>query len=440
MYDNNDFYGNGGYDRDQNDYKGYSPYEPPSGGKKKKGGKGWLYALLIVLAVVVVATVSIGIYAAVTGSPEKDTLEWSEPEDSTAEPEDNADSSETLANEGTSDKYSLTPSDSAAGEMSPQQVSEKLIPSVVCIQNYQKVVYENRGFGFGQNSGVSLPTTEDIELYGEGSGIVITEDGYIATNAHVVSDADLLKVVMSTGDIYEAKLVGIDSDTDLAVIKVEASGLTKAELGDSDSLSVGQYVMAVGNPGGLEFSSSVTLGIVSAVDRPLALNSTGYTMSTIQTDAAINPGNSGGALVNLKGQVVGICSAKYVASGYEGLGFAITINEALPIVKDLMDYGSVQNRSMLGINGIMLDELTAKYYDLKEGFYVYSVSNPNAGGLQGGDVITAVNGTSVTADVNIKDVIKGFAPGTTISIEYFRSSDGKTYTGEMTLVDYTTAD
>ncbi|MBQ4061833.1 MAG: trypsin-like peptidase domain-containing protein [Christensenellaceae bacterium] len=457
----NDYNNNGGYNNNQSDfygannnnYRGYNPYEQPNNGYnnggnnngRKKRGKAWLIILLIVLGVIVVSTLSIGIFSAVTGQgTELDKpMEWQEPEQDT---DDNAGDKqepekETLASEGTSDKYSFVPSTTNEGEMNPQQVAEKLIPSVVCIQNYQKVVYENQNFfGQGRLPFLQNESSEELTLYGEGSGIIITEDGYIATNAHVIDDADILKVVMSDDEIYEAKLVGIDSDTDLAVIKIEAQGLKKAEIGTSNDLKVGQYVMAIGNPGGLEFSSSVTLGIASSVDRPLALSETGYTMTTIQTDASINPGNSGGALVNLKGQVVGICSAKYVASGYEGLGFAITIDEALPIIKDLMDYGKVQNRSMLGVNGQMLDEVTAKYYDLKEGFYVHSITNENAGKLKGGDVITAVNGTQITVKTNIKDIIKGMPPGTVVEIEFYRSADEKTYTTDITLMEYNTED
>ncbi len=419
---------------------------------RRKRGKGWLIAVLIVLGVVVVSALSIGIYSIAAGTNNKvesGTIEipaessQEEPDEQTPdEPEQQDGKQEEIAKEGTSEEYDLTPS-SVAGtnEMTPEQVSDAVIPSVVCIQNYREVYYQQQGYyGFGVRQSPGEDQTSELELYGEGSGIIITEDGYIATNAHVAADADLLKVVLSNDEIYEAKLVGIDTDTDLAVLKIEATGLQKATLGNSDELSVGQYVMAIGNPGGLNFSSSVTLGIVSSKDRPLQLDDNGYTMNTIQTDAAINPGNSGGALVNLSGQVVGISSAKYVATGYEGLGFAITINEALPIIQDLMDYGKVQNRSMLGITGQMLDSVTAEYYDLVEGFYVYSVTSSDAGTLQAGDVITKVEDTEIKDGASIKDVIKGLAPGSVIRVEYYRSADSKTYTTEITLVKYSEED
>ncbi len=316
------------------------------------------------------------------------------------------------------------------GALTAEEVSSKLIPSVVCIQNYQETTYSYRGGFFGNPS-----TNTSIELSGEGSGIVITADGYISTNAHVVNDADLLKVVMSDGTIYEAQLIGSDPDTDLAVIKIEAEGeLKAAEFGDSDKLNAGQSVMAIGNPGGLELSSSVTVGIVSAVNRPVTLkNGEGYTMNTIQTDAAINPGNSGGALVNMYGQVVGIPSVKIQVTGYEGLGFAISVNEAVPVINDLMRYGKVINRGYLGITGMILDKYSADYYGLKEGLYVSSVENSSAGGLKEGDVITSVNGMSITRTSDLKNSIKGMSPGDTVEIEMYRRNDGKTHTATLTL-------
>ena len=189
-------------------------------------------------------------------------------------------------------------------EMTRQQAAQKVIPSVVCIQNYQ---ISTQGFFFN-SSGADSDSTGS--LAGEGSGIIISEDGYIVTNQHVVDGASKLEVVTSDGASYEATLVGEDTQTDLAVIKIEATGLTAAEFADSGDLQVGDEVMAVGNPGGLQLSSSVTFGYVSALDRPVTNSDTGYTVKCIQTDAAINPGNSGGALVDMNGRVVGINSSK----------------------------------------------------------------------------------------------------------------------------------
>ena len=165
----------------------------------------------------------------------------------------------------------------------------------------------------------------EVSPAGEGSGVIFSEDGYIVTNQHVVDGATSLKVVTSDGTSYEAQLVGEDTQTDLAVLKIEAEGLTPAEFGSSEDLQVADEVMAIGNPGGLQLSSSVTMGYVSALNRAVTNSETGYTLNCIQTDAAINPGNSGGALVDMNGHVVGINSSKIAAVDYEGLGFAIPL-------------------------------------------------------------------------------------------------------------------
>lgn len=295
----------------------------------------------------------------------------------------------------------------------PSQVAAKVIPSVVCIQNYQQ---SQSQLPFAQ----TLSGEEQLTLAAEGSGIVYTEDGYIITNAHVVENSSLLKVVLNNEEVYEAKLIGSDADTDLALLKIEATGLTPIEIGDYDALAVGDFVMAVGNPGGMEFSSSVTFGIVSAKDRPMDIDG-GYTMNTIQTDAAINPGNSGGALVNMDGKLVGINSAKYVATGYEGLGFSITVEEALPIVESLKEYGEVKGRSRLGVTGMIIDELVANRYGLTPGFYVNEVTNENAGTLKAGDVITAVDGAEVSSESDIKNALQKKQAGDSVTIKYWRS-------------------
>ncbi|MBQ9988345.1 MAG: trypsin-like peptidase domain-containing protein [Clostridia bacterium] len=312
-------------------------------------------------------------------------------------------------------------------DKSPAEVAQSVLPSVVCIQNYQ--TQRRPYFGYG------MPNNKDgtITLAGEGSGIIVSEDGHIATNDHVIENAELIKVILSDGEAVEAKLIGTDPDTDLALIKIEKTGLTAASMGETSSLVVGEFVMAVGNPGGSEFANSVSLGIVSALNRPLQWVEDGYVMNTIQTDAAINPGNSGGALVNLKGQVVGICSAKYVQTGYEGLGFAITIDEALPILNDLQAYGYVKNRSRLGISGQYLDEMTAAYYDLEVGFYVAEIENKDVGDLKVGDVITEVDGKPVDSSGAIKTILQGKTPGTVVTLTIYRESTGKTLSTQLTL-------
>ena len=363
-------------------------------------GKKLVSALLVLAIMAVTAFSAIGIYKL---STEKRTA--TQPAASEVSGGNAAGSSGTAGGTVNISGYDL--------DIVPSQVAAKVIPSVVCIQNYQQ---SQNQLPFAQ----TLSGEEQLTLAAEGSGIVYTEDGYIITNAHVVENSSLLKVVLNNEEVYEAKLIGSDADTDLALLKIEATGLTPIEIGDYDALAVGDFVMAVGNPGGMEFSSSVTFGIVSAKDRPMDIDG-GYTMNTIQTDAAINPGNSGGALVNMDGKLVGINSAKYVATGYEGLGFSITVEEALPIIESLKEYGEVKGRSRLGVTGMIIDELVANRYGLTPGFYVNEVTNANAGTLKAGDVITAVDGAEVTSESDIKNALQKKQAGDSVTIKYWRS-------------------
>ena len=345
---------------------------------------------------------------------------------------------------------SSTPAKNAAttaSELTKQQVAQKVLPSVVCIENYSATSQRTAGrgdqFGFGdeEEGGGDEGNTDNGEVSptSEGSGIVATADGYIITNAHVVSGASKLKVVLYDGKTYSATLVGSDSITDLALVKIDATGLTAAEFGSSGDLQVADTVMAVGNPGGLEFNSSVTVGYVSALNREITSSDTGYTMKCIQTDAAINPGNSGGALVNMKGQVVGINSSKIVATGYEGLGFAIPINTAQPIISELKQYGYVKARAALGVSGQYIDSMTARFYGLTAGFYVYSISSQyvTAAGIQKGDVITKVDNKSVTSQSTLASAIAAKKPGDSVTLAVARATTGKTFTVTVKLLQAT---
>lgn len=206
---------------------------------------------------------------------------------------------------------------------------------------------------------------QNYQAEGMGSGIIIREDGYIVTNAHVVEGAKGITVQLGDGTSYEGRLVGSDSKTDLAVVKVDAENLPAATFGNSDQVKMGEKVLAIGNPQSMDFAGSVTQGIVSGLNRQITAggqNGTTVTHYTnlIQTDAAINPGNSGGALVNEYGQVIGINSAKVIATGAEGMGFAIPSNEVKPIVDDLIAYGRVTGRVRLGIYATEVDEVLAR--------------------------------------------------------------------------------
>ena len=259
---------------------------------------------------------------------------------------------------------------------------------------------------------------------GTGSGVIMTEDGTIMTNAHVVSGAQSITVHVMDGTEYEATLLGMDEKTDLAVIKIDATGLTPAEFGDSSSIVQGEIAVAIGNPLGLAFEGSVTQGIISAVSREIEVD--GRTMTYIQTDAAINPGNSGGALVNGSGQVIGINSVKVSSSDVEGLGFAIPISVALPIAEQLTTYGYVTGRPSIGIGGEDVTDYMVYYYRIPRGVLVGLVtpdSGAEAGGVEVGDVIVGLNGVSVSSMDELTNEKDKFSPGDTVTLTVYRSGE-----------------
>ena len=276
---------------------------------------------------------------------------------------------------------------------------------------------------------------QPVQTASAGSGFVLTKDGYIVTNYHVVKDADTVKVTMYNGDEYDAKYVGGDEDYDIAVIKVEAADLQPVTLGNSDNLNVGDHVLAVGNPLG-ELTFSMSGGMVSCVNRAINVDGTPFNM--IQTDASINPGNSGGPLFNQYGEVVGIVSAKYSSTGnesVEGLGFAIPINDVFAMIQDIMTNGYITNKPYLGITGgSMTEQMAAQYrYDIKEGVFVYSVEEGKAAqkaGLQMGDVITKVDDHDIRTMEDLTAVKKQYAAGDTSTLTVYRG--GQTITVELT--------
>ncbi len=310
------------------------------------------------------------------------------------------------------DRPTAPSSSTTEGEpLSTPDIAEKVKPSVVGILNY--------------GSGSSI---QSIMTPNEGSGIIMSEDGYILTNAHVIENASGLKVVMENGQEYEARVIGADNDTDIAVIKINAENLQFAEFGNSDQLRVGEKVVAIGNPRGLTLAGSVTQGIVSAVNRSLSSSPTDFTY--IQTDAAINPGNSGGALVNEYGQVIGINTAKIsqVASTvYEGIGFAIPITEAKPIIDDLKAYGRVTGRVKFGIVVQTIDAYTAASYQIPQGAMIISTeegSDIAAKGVVAGDIIYAIDGVAITSSNELKNAVFGKKPGDSVSLSIYRRTTG----------------
>lgn len=263
------------------------------------------------------------------------------------------------------------------------------------------------------------------QLSGTGSGIVISDDGYIVTNAHVLDSNGYHSIHTADDNVYNATIIGRDSKTDIAVIKVNAN-LTPAILGDSDEAIVGEQVIAVGNPAGL--SNTVTDGIISAVNRKVRSDSTGFEMNCIQTNADISPGNSGGALVNMYGQVIGITSSKYVSSSFEGLGFAITINDALPVIEELIDNGFIGGRFKIGIQLIDMSS-TDKIFSIEsllgfelpedfKGIYIDSISEDcdiSNTELKAGDFITEIDGVPIsTYDELYNNISSKFSAGDTV--------------------------
>ena len=312
-------------------------------------------------------------------------------------------------------------------------VAQKVLPSIVGIN----VEYSVSSI-FSRN-----PSTASAE----GSGVIISEDGYILTNNHVidssssssyyeVGDASKISVYLYNDDTpYEAKIVGTDEQTDLAVIKIEKTGLTAAELGDSNAVQVGEWCMSIGNPLGMR--STVCQGSISALNREVT-DSEGKTYNVIQTDAAINEGNSGGALVNSKGQVIGINTLKASGEGVEGLGFAIPINDTISIYSDLIQYSKVK-RPYIGITGSDITEDIVKAnptFDLKVGAYVRDVedySPAEKAGLKIGDIIIEANGQTVESMDDLNKVKNSLQIGDTMTLKIYRN--GKEETVELTLAE-----
>ena len=274
-----------------------------------------------------------------------------------------------------------------------------------------------------------------VESASSGSGFVITQDGYIVTNHHVVASASSVKVTMYDGKEYSAAVVGSDSDYDVAVLKVETTGLQPVTLGNSADVNVGDTVLAIGNPLG-ELTFSMSQGIVSCCDR--AINVSGTPFNMIQVDASINPGNSGGPLMNLYGEVVGIVSAKYSSysnTAVEGLGFAIPIGDVQAVITDIMENGQITSKPSMGITaGTMTRQMATQYQiDKDNGVFVYSVDKGGAGekaGLRMGDVITKVDSMEITSMEDLTAAKKGHRAGDTVTVIYYR--DGQNYSTELT--------
>ncbi|MBQ6877372.1 MAG: trypsin-like peptidase domain-containing protein [Oscillospiraceae bacterium] len=395
---------NGNYQWDFNKYESADRSEPVPKAKKSsgKGLRVFLGIILSLFCVCIISVSSIGIYRWLTGENRisDPVIEGSH---------FNNEEPETLPEEIIPPEIDLQdiPKEntfSTDGKLSATDVYKLVSPSVVGVVQYQYSV--------------------SLEPAGSGSGIILSDDGYIVTNAHVIDDAETVKIVLYNEEEYEAKIIGSDVQTDIAVLKIEANNLVEAEFGDSSQLEIGETVYALGNPGGLSLQSSFTDGMVSGLNRIINTESS-YYMSVIQTSAAINPGNSGGALINEFGQVVGITSAKIISTDYEGIGFAIPTQTAKPIIEDIIKNGYVSGRAKIGITGVTIDSVTAKYYSVPEGVQIVTIDE--TGSLAGteakvGDIITAFGGKDVSSIEDIHRYLQNYAPGDEVEISLYRYS------------------
>lgn len=319
-------------------------------------------------------------------------------------------------NNSSSQTGTPTAHNSLTGEpLSTPEIVDKVGPAVVGIIN--KTTYGN---AYGYYGSLYGDLNKEIEQ-GSGSGVILSSDGYIVTNNHVVENASAISVVLNTGEEYKAKLIGTDASTDLAVIKIDAKNLTYAQMGNSSNLRVGETAIAIGNPLGQEFAGTTTQGIISGLNRSVTIDN--KTLNLIQTDAAINPGNSGGALVNEYGYLIGINTAKISSNTLEGLGFAIPVDEAKPIIQELMTNGYVTGRPVIGIGGRAVTKEDARAYDLKIGVYVSSMT-PNGpaymAGIKIGDIIVECEGEPIETVDDINKIKNKKSPGDKLSIKVYR--------------------
>jgi len=398
----------------------FQSYDNMSGGKnsKKKRKRGvmiFAVSILCVLSLVLIAQSGVIIYRSIVGGNGDielsglESAESSEPGDALPGDGDEgnvpASDDRDQATMRINDKPKVDDEISPDGRLSIPQVARRLLPSVVSVE--------------------SFISSNFFEPYGLGSGIIMSEEGYIVTNQHVIADSSALRVTLNTGESFEASIVGTDARTDLAVIKITPEGvdLVAAEFGDSTQLEVGETVIAVGNPASLELAGSVTRGIVSALNRQMISNSDA--MTYIQTDAAINPGNSGGALANEFGQVIGINTSKIVSTGFEGIGFAIPISEAKPIIDDLVINGRVTGRVKLGITAVAVDEIASRNYGIPMGLMIQEIeaeSDIAQKGVQSRDIITHINGSRIYTFDELRKELDTHKVGDSVTLTIYRQS------------------
>ena len=403
----------------------YAPLEehtsPESERKKRKPGKAsWRIGGAILLVVLLIAASSLifsgsnqrteAPYISGDGMPD----DWNDYLDNYYQVTESKDAEIKLPRAELAPDFKVTLSNEHGKELSLQELYDQCSKSIVAIKGYQ----------------------DGVDGYYWGSGIILSKDGLILTNTHVIENCDTASVTLFDNSSYDAALVGADSTSDIAVLRIEATGLTPASFGDSAELAIGDQVAAIGNPLGETFRMTLTDGIISAIDRGISYN--GHSMALLQTNTAINEGNSGGALFNMYGQVIGVTNMKMMSSysSIEGIGFAIPSSTIAAVADSLMQYGEVRGRTAIGITVGAIPENVTSHYDLPAGLYVSAVeekSDAAAKGIQQGDIITAVNGSPASATSDILTVKNTLSVGDTITFTIWR--DGETFDVDVTLVD-----
>lgn len=451
---NNEYYNSGDQSwRDQtNVYQTQREQPTPMGRRSPRRKSGWLKGILAVLLVVAISfgafylmrNVGVrlertedGVTLSMTNrskQPEPEQAEQPIPEPSTstqtgtqtAAPQQTPQQPTQGAYVGSGTKLNIVSSQ----ESSDTTFSDE--EDALCLQDiYSSVIDSVVSISSMTSSGTS-----------SGTGIIMSSDGYVITNHHVITGALVISVLTNDNQEYEAALVGSDEMSDLAVLKIDARGLQAAEFGDSSKLRVGDSVVAIGDPLGVQLRGTMTNGIISAINRDLTVGD--RTMTLIQTNAALNNGNSGGPLINCYGQVIGINTVKmssyYTATAsVEGLGFAIPISVAKPIIDELIENGYVAGRPAIGISGDSLPSYYRTYYRLPDGVYVTSVnegSDAKAKGIREGDIVTAINGEKICSIDELNTVKNQYAAGDEVTLTIYRS--GTYYEVTVTLVDQAT--
>ena len=456
---NNGYYQNdGSHDqswRDQtNVYQTQREQPTPMGRRSPRRKSGWFKGLLAVLLVVAISFGAFYLIRNVGVRLEKTedgfTLSMTDrtrtPEQTLSAPEDtqqplpeaaasNSDAPQTGAPASKPESGAYVGSGTKLNIVSAPQSSDTTFSDeedALCLQDiYSRVIDSVVSISSMTSSGTS-----------SGTGIIMSSDGYVITNHHVISGALVISVLTNDNREFEAALVGSDEMSDLAVLKIDARGLKPAEFGDSSKLRVGDSVVAIGDPLGVQLRGTMTNGIISAINRDLTVGD--RTMTLIQTNAALNNGNSGGPLINCYGQVIGINTVKmssyYTASAtVEGLGFAIPISVAKPIIDELIENGYVAGRPAIGISGDSLPTYYRAYYRLPDGVYVTSVndgSDAKAKGIREGDIVTAINGEVISSIDDLNTIKNQYAAGDEVTLTIYRS--GAYYEVTVTLVDQAT--